>query len=656
MENTLLANDWVQWGAFVGSLTAARVATLLYCQSVSHSSEAAKKKRITERPVINDKQNRKESVWPIGFALDFVVLMAVYAVGCLADMAVWDIRGVLCQLIIHCTFVEFVYYWLHRALHSQWLYKNVHSYHHASVNTQPTTALSFEIGERLAYTALFSVTPIATYYLGYQSYLTLAMHLLWFDLNNAMGHCNFEIMPRWFMESPFALVWYTPSYHSIHHTRFKRNYALFMPWTDLVFGTADMAKTRDVMHAAIDRHENLLQRVSKYDNHKVMEHGTFEPKDFAFVAHGLDVYSFNCVEKVNPFTGANFHGKRYDPKWYDYRWLPFAFCHYVWSSYFSSIPYLIDGEFHRDINVAEGGKRRLRGSTYVLRNAAYDYFVPWKYKTLNERVALAVLDAQRRNTRVVGLAALNKAEWLNHGGVDTLELIKDYLKPGTWITHGDTLTAAAVLHLILDLRDRNFWRRDVFMIGATSKIGRALSLGLVRRGIPVRMFTASQERFEYIQREAGTDGHLLTRSSDLADGASCDLWVTGKYKPQGKELLDALPRNVTVCNFAVPDPLNAKILRARPDVLHLDGGYLAFDPNDTNMKFTHLLPAGIMYACMAGCVVHAAMGLEEHEIGPVDMDRLDLTWNKAMEYGFTLPPPTSFNKPVDVPERRFEEV
>lgn len=169
-----------------------------------------------------------ESVWPLGILIDMCLSVVLYYIGNFNDMPYFNFEGLLWNFLIHVTLIEFVYYWWHVALHWKFLYKNWHQYHHASINTEPTTGYSFEIGERLSYTTLFAVTPLLLEYYGMQSYFTFAFNMIWFDIMNGGGHINFELFPRWYMDSILCTVWYTPSYHSIHHTRFKYNYSLFM--------------------------------------------------------------------------------------------------------------------------------------------------------------------------------------------------------------------------------------------------------------------------------------------------------------------------------------------------------------------------------------------------------------------------------------------
>lgn len=41
--------------------------------------------------------------------------------------------------LLHAGPVEFIYYWLHRALHHHFLYTRYHSHHHGSIVTEPIT-------------------------------------------------------------------------------------------------------------------------------------------------------------------------------------------------------------------------------------------------------------------------------------------------------------------------------------------------------------------------------------------------------------------------------------------------------------------------------------------------------------------------------------
>jgi len=233
-------SDFVTLVAFGLGLWLSRVVLLKTLVNLGRSP-LAEPTRITKRPAINDKQIERESVWPLGYFLDFLALIFSYVfLGRFHDRPFFagSLWALAYEFLVHATVVEFLYYWFHRTLHVQWLYKRWHQYHHKSINTEPTTGVSFEIGERLAYTVLFAIPPLVADYLGYQSFFALGLYLLWFDLMNEGGHINFEILPMWFFRSPLRYIIYSPTFHAVHHTKFKKNYSLFMPWSDILFGTA----------------------------------------------------------------------------------------------------------------------------------------------------------------------------------------------------------------------------------------------------------------------------------------------------------------------------------------------------------------------------------------------------------------------------------
>jgi len=221
----------VMWGV--------RVVLLKSLVALGRSS-IGEKYRITKRPLINDKQLERESVWPLGYFLDFLAIVFAYGIGFFHDL---DFAGpnffesILWHIFIHATVVEFIYYWWHRVLHIQIVYKYWHQYHHKSINTEPTTGVSFEVGERLSYTVLFAISPIICDYLGHSNQLVFFLYYVAFDLLNEGGHINFDCMPAWFHASPLKYFIYSPVFHAVHHTRFKRNYSLFMPWTDILFNS-----------------------------------------------------------------------------------------------------------------------------------------------------------------------------------------------------------------------------------------------------------------------------------------------------------------------------------------------------------------------------------------------------------------------------------
>lgn len=49
----------------------------------------------------------------------------------------------------------------------------------------------------------------------------------------------------------------------------------------------------------------------------------------------------------------------------------------------------------------------------------------------------------------------------------------------------------------------------------------------------------------------------------------------------------------------------------------------------------YTMERGVVHACHAGGVVHMLEGWKHHEVGAIDVDRIDLVWEAAMKYGLS---------------------
>ena len=58
-----------------------------------------------------------------------------------SNLPFWRTDGVIITALLHAGPVEFLYYWLHRALHHHFLYSRYHSHHHSSIVTEPITCV-----------------------------------------------------------------------------------------------------------------------------------------------------------------------------------------------------------------------------------------------------------------------------------------------------------------------------------------------------------------------------------------------------------------------------------------------------------------------------------------------------------------------------------
>ncbi|MEP7157375.1 MAG: sterol desaturase family protein [Betaproteobacteria bacterium] len=142
--------------------------------------------------------------------------------------------SLLWPLFLACAFVlnDFLYYWLHRALHYfDWLW-SLHSFHHADVGINVTTGARVQLVEEFLRQFLvalpvglivdFSTIPVAL-----AMTVGIFMYLQHMDLPLSWGR--------------FSKVLISPHYHRIHHSvemkHRDKNFAALMPLWDILFGT-----------------------------------------------------------------------------------------------------------------------------------------------------------------------------------------------------------------------------------------------------------------------------------------------------------------------------------------------------------------------------------------------------------------------------------
>eukprot|EP00440_Ansanella_granifera_P002405 gb/GFBE01002611.1/.p1 GENE.gb/GFBE01002611.1/~~gb/GFBE01002611.1/.p1 ORF type:complete len:433 (+),score=79.11 gb/GFBE01002611.1/:1-1299(+) len=274
----------------------------------------------------------------------------------------------------------------------------------------------------------------------------------------------------------------------------------------------------------------------------------------------------------------------------------------------------------------------IRMQTWVVHHFGRNFRNNCQRHDSRKNVEIAAQAAERAGCRVLGLGALNKAEFLNHGGKDLLDKLPEDRSMA--ITHGNHLTAAAVVETVRQLVEAGHAKGKVpYITGATSKTGRAVALSLRKHyGIQLMCHSSSPERREDLEK------HGLLTTDKFEDGHDSPLWIIGKYDLR---VCDHIPKNGVACVFAVPDPF--AISGKRPDVTNLEGATLHIDESrlDRPRKFTNLLKTNEIYACHAGSILRACspeLGTKD-ELGDIDPDSLPSYIARAKAVGITVPPP-----------------
>jgi len=140
---------------------------------------------------------------------------------------------ILFEFALYFFVFDFYFYWVHRALHVEPLYKWVHKTHHFSVSPNALSSSSMTPIEGTmeglivpTFLALVTVHEASTYLI-----------IPFATLMGLYVHCGYEVMPRWWYRSRLTNWFITPMFHDQHHQYFRCNYGAYTTIWDRVFGT-----------------------------------------------------------------------------------------------------------------------------------------------------------------------------------------------------------------------------------------------------------------------------------------------------------------------------------------------------------------------------------------------------------------------------------
>ncbi|XP_073269725.1 very-long-chain aldehyde decarbonylase CER1-like isoform X2 [Primulina huaijiensis] len=304
-------------------------------------------------------------------------------------LPIWKIEGIIITILLHIGPVEYIYYWLHRALHHHYLYSRYHSHHHSSIVTEPITSVSHPFAEHLAYFCLFAIPIFGAILTGTASLASLVGYITYIDLMNNMGHCNFEFIPKWVFSicPPLKYMMYTPSFHSLHHTHFRTNYSLFMPFYDYIHGTMDISSDA-VYETSLTKQE---------DNPEVVHltHLT-TPESIFHLQVGF----------------ASVASRPQNSKWYIWFIRPLT----TW-------PMMLNFIYGRTFVVERNNFEKLKLQTWVIPRFSIQYSIKWQGQVINNLVEEAILEAEGRGAKILSLGLLNQV-WIVGDGLSKEEQLK----------------------------------------------------------------------------------------------------------------------------------------------------------------------------------------------------------------------------------------
>jgi sterol desaturase/sphingolipid hydroxylase (fatty acid hydroxylase superfamily) len=206
------------------------------------TARVAKGKQVIYKTNIQAPQKaREQGRLVMTYFLDGAMFTAFAVMGLINfthDVAIWD---VLKMCLVHFAIYEVIYYWAHRMMHWAPIYHFFHAFHHKSLVVRPNTAMTFDVQERLMLTVLFFGLFAALDHFVFGTGVSILGFFLYIgvhDTLNFLGHYNTEVLPRWYVKNKWLnWMFYSPTFHALHHSRYTKNYGLFTPWCDILFGT-----------------------------------------------------------------------------------------------------------------------------------------------------------------------------------------------------------------------------------------------------------------------------------------------------------------------------------------------------------------------------------------------------------------------------------
>jgi sterol desaturase/sphingolipid hydroxylase (fatty acid hydroxylase superfamily) len=171
------------------------------------------------------------AIWAVMTIPAFYIVKTGLSANKFGPLGPWyeSVLWLVVLLVIHDAY----FYWSHRLLHHNLIFKKWHGYHHKSMEPSPFAIFSFDPAE-----------AVISFSIGYLFLLFAPCHVLvtivWFAIMvfyNLLGHLGFEMFPSWIVKNRITGVSNTSTHHAMHHKHFNCNFGLYFTYWDRLMGT-----------------------------------------------------------------------------------------------------------------------------------------------------------------------------------------------------------------------------------------------------------------------------------------------------------------------------------------------------------------------------------------------------------------------------------
>jgi sterol desaturase/sphingolipid hydroxylase (fatty acid hydroxylase superfamily) len=211
-------------------LAAVYVATCLVVTRLNRNIAAAKIQVRETAPALVARDRRQSLVSLAGIAAMFGTGHWAHATLGWGWPAPSGVVGTVLSALASLVLFDTWFYWFHRLIHTRWLYRPVHRWHHMTVTPVVWSNNSDRLVDNLFLQSYWLVAhlifPVAP--------AVLLVHKLYDQVTGIVGHSGWEHSGRlsW---PPSPMVGVT--HHDQHHRYFRCNYATHFSWWDRAMGT-----------------------------------------------------------------------------------------------------------------------------------------------------------------------------------------------------------------------------------------------------------------------------------------------------------------------------------------------------------------------------------------------------------------------------------
>ncbi|XP_048495903.1 very-long-chain aldehyde decarbonylase CER1 isoform X2 [Beta vulgaris subsp. vulgaris] len=367
-------------------------------------------------------------------------------------------------------------------------------------------------------------------------------------------------------------------FHSLHHTQFRTNYSLFMPFYDYIYGSMD--KSTDTLH------ETSLKK----------------PEDIPDVVHLTHLTTPQSVYHLR-LGFAALASEPLTSKWYLWLMWPLT----LWSMILTWI-------YGRTFIIERNTFKKLKAQAWAIPRYNIHYVLQWQRAAINKLIEEAILEADKKGIKVVTLGLLNQEEHLNRYGELYLER---HPKLKVKVVDGSSLAVAVVLNSIPKGTSQIVFR------GRLSKVAYSIVSALCHKGIQVS--TLRSVEYEKLKNKLPTED-----CNNLALSVkSCNqkVWLVGEDLTEHEQSMAS--KGTIFIPFSQFPPK-----KTREDCFYMNTPSLVAPKIFGNLhSCENWLPRRVISARRVAGILHALEGWNVNECGDTIID-IDKVWGACLQHGF----------------------